>query len=174
MNDGSADEQTLWEGAPQTLTAMATGGKVQGTRYRLTPRNLHVERGLMRTDSQQVPLSAVYDIDVKQSMTQKARGVGDVVVHVNTGAHAETVTLEQVSDPKQLRDLINRTVAGAKQHLFEQGRSHVTVAQAAPVAPAAPAAGGDLVEQLTKLAGLRDAGVLTDEEFVAQKARLLA
>lgn len=31
----------------------------------------------------------------------------------------------------------------------------------------------DVVEQLTKLADLKDRGVLTDEEFAAQKAKLL-
>ena len=30
-----------------------------------------------------------------------------------------------------------------------------------------------MIEQLTQLADLRDRGVLTDEEFAAQKARLL-
>lgn len=38
--------------------------------------------------------------------------------------------------------------------------------------PAAPAP-VDIPDQLRKLAELRDAGVLTDEEFLAQKARLL-
>lgn len=39
----------------------------------------------------------------------------------------------------------------------------------------APAAGDDdVVEQLTKLAELRDKGILTDEEFAAQKAKVLA
>lgn len=41
-------------------------------------------------------------------------------------------------------------------------------------APAAAAAPVDVVEQLTKLAALRDQGILTDEEFAAQKAKLLA
>ncbi len=51
--------------------------------------------------------------------------------------------------------------------------------QAAPAAPApapAPAAGGlspDVIEQLKQLAQLKDAGVLTPEEFDAQKAKLL-
>jgi hypothetical protein len=41
-------------------------------------------------------------------------------------------------------------------------------------APApAPPSGNDLFEQLTKLADLRDRGILTDEEFNAQKAKLL-
>ncbi|CAN5319382.1 hypothetical protein BH09ACT10_BH09ACT10_26600 [soil metagenome] len=47
--------------------------------------------------------------------------------------------------------------------------------QDAAAAPPAPAAGFDAVlEQLTKLGELRSAGVLTDAEFEAQKARILA
>jgi hypothetical protein len=50
--------------------------------------------------------------------------------------------------------------------------------QAAPPPPpapaAAPAAGGDLMAELSKLADLKAAGVLTDDEFAAAKAKLLA
>jgi len=50
-------------------------------------------------------------------------------------------------------------------------------AQPAPVAAApapAPAAGGtDLVAELQKLASLKDAGILSDDEFAAAKAKLL-
>jgi hypothetical protein len=43
-----------------------------------------------------------------------------------------------------------------------------------PPAPAAAApAGGDVIAQLKDLAALRDQGILTDEEFAAQKARIL-
>jgi len=50
---------------------------------------------------------------------------------------------------------------------------NVTVAQ--QQAPAAPApAAPDLAAQLQQLAGLRDAGVLTPEEFDAKKAEILA
>lgn len=46
---------------------------------------------------------------------------------------------------------------------------------AAPAPPAAPApTSDDMFAQLEKLGQLRDAGVLTDEEFAAQKARILA
>ena len=44
---------------------------------------------------------------------------------------------------------------------------------AAPAAPAAPAGGTDIVAELTKLASLKDAGILSDEEFAAAKAKLL-
>jgi hypothetical protein len=44
-----------------------------------------------------------------------------------------------------------------------------------PPAPAPAAASGQSVpEQLKELAALRDQGVLTDEEFAAQKAKILA
>jgi Short C-terminal domain len=45
-------------------------------------------------------------------------------------------------------------------------------AQYPPAAPAAPAA--DPIAQLKELADLRAQGVLTDQEFEAQKARLLS
>ncbi len=44
--------------------------------------------------------------------------------------------------------------------------------QAAPAA--APAAATDPIKQLKDLAELRDKGILTEEEFAAQKARILA
>jgi hypothetical protein len=49
--------------------------------------------------------------------------------------------------------------------------------QAAPAPPApAPAAAPatDVVGQLKELAALKDQGILTDEEFAAQKAKILA
>ena len=46
--------------------------------------------------------------------------------------------------------------------------------QAPPPAPAPAApAGDDMISELKQLAELHDSGVLTDEEFAAQKAKLL-
>jgi Short C-terminal domain len=42
--------------------------------------------------------------------------------------------------------------------------------QAAPAQPTAP----DPIEQLKELAQLKDQGILTEEEFAAQKAKILA
>jgi hypothetical protein len=46
----------------------------------------------------------------------------------------------------------------------------------APAAPQAPAAGmqADTIEQLKQLGQLREQGILTEQEFGAQKAKLLA
>lgn len=47
-------------------------------------------------------------------------------------------------------------------------------AQSAPAAAPAAASDGDVTDELTKLASLHSDGVLTDEEFAAAKAKLLA
>jgi hypothetical protein len=58
----------------------------------------------------------------------------------------------------------------AQQAAYDQGQ-----ADAQPAPPAAtPAAGDDMMSQLAKLGQLHDQGVLTDAEFEAQKAKLLA
>jgi Short C-terminal domain len=47
--------------------------------------------------------------------------------------------------------------------------------EAAPVAPAAaPAAGESMIDQLKELGELKAQGILTEDEFSAQKAKLLA
>ena len=50
-------------------------------------------------------------------------------------------------------------------------RSRLRPTQQPP--PQAPAPAADPIEQLTKLGELRDKGVLTEEEFAAQKAKIL-
>jgi hypothetical protein len=55
----------------------------------------------------------------------------------------------------------------AQQPQYEQPPPQY--AQPAPPPPAAP----DPIEQLTQLAALKSQGILTEEEFAAQKARIL-
>ena len=47
-------------------------------------------------------------------------------------------------------------------------------AQQVQAAPAPQASQGDMVEQLERLAKLKDEGILTDAEFEVQKAKVLA
>jgi hypothetical protein len=61
--------------------------------------------------------------------------------------------------------------AAAEQYYADQA-----AAQAAPPPPppAAAPSSDDTIEKLKELAQLKDAGVLTDAEFEAQKAKILA
>ena len=70
------------------------------------------------------------------------------------------------ADAEKLRGLIMDQVLGGSAH---------SAPPAAPAAPAAPAppSGDALIEQIKKLGELRDAGILTPEEFESKKADLL-
>ena len=62
----------------------------------------------------------------------------------------------------------------AQEAAYQQGVADAQ-AQAAPApAPAAPAPSNDLTAQLQQLSQLHNAGVLSDEEFAAAKAKVLA
>jgi hypothetical protein len=63
--------------------------------------------------------------------------------------------------------------AAAQQQAQVDAAAQAAAAQYAPPAPAAPAGGVDIVAELQKLAALKDAGALSDQEFAAAKARLL-
>jgi hypothetical protein len=61
----------------------------------------------------------------------------------------------------------------AQQGYYDEPQYQEPPPQAAP-APAAPAADtGDMVQQLKDLATLKEQGILTDEEFAVQKAKIL-
>jgi hypothetical protein len=61
---------------------------------------------------------------------------------------------------------------GAQDQQYEQQQQPPPQYAAPP--PAAPPAGEDRVQQLKDLAALKEQGILTDPEFAAEKARILA
>ena len=67
-------------------------------------------------------------------------------------------------------------VSGSMRNKQAQGAAAQQQAASAPVAPAAPAAAStdDKIAKIKELGQLKDAGLLTDEEFAAEKAKVLA
>jgi len=63
----------------------------------------------------------------------------------------------------------DQAIAANRGAGYAQGYESVAAPPPPPPAPAAP----DLVTQLKELASLKDQGILTEEEFTAQKTRLL-
>ena len=66
----------------------------------------------------------------------------------------------------------NRWGAQAQQEQSYQEQAYEPPPQEAP--PPQASGGSDMLEQLQKLGELHAAGVLTEEEFAAQKAKILA
>lgn len=219
MTVHSGQEQIIWEGESQNVKARATGGRFT-LHYRLTTHYLYYETGgITGTKRQQIPLLEIRDVDVAQNLIQKTQGVGNVLVHITRpDGIPETATLDWVTDPLAVRDLINRAIHEMRVlvhgrqvnekkdvgvHRFDTtggfgwapgtppppplpGPVQPAAFPQAPQPPAplpappepAPAdTRANTPEQvmalLKQLGELRDAGVVTPEEFEAKKKDLL-
>jgi hypothetical protein len=109
------------------------------------------------------PAGAMVDGFIQFSVpggNEKRSALGSATKGARQDENSVTFRRGQQPDFEQVREFVEQAIAtrGA-------GGGQTIVHQAA-----AP----DLADQLTKLAVLRDQGILTDEEFAQQKARLLS
>jgi hypothetical protein len=183
-----ASTAVLWAGHSEDLTSMASGGKIASASYSLTEDAIKFEAGLLSKTAETLPLWAVLDVDLKQSLTQRARGVGDLTLRVDPSGYKygqTVVVLKSIRDAAQVRDLIARQANAVRaaiqqrQHELEIQRrqasaAHTNIGAVPAPALAAPPAGDDLLEKITRLAALHQSGALSADEFAAAKAKLLA
>jgi hypothetical protein len=194
------DPNTLWFGESKNAATSAAG--VSKARYRITKDRVWIESGLLGTRTESVPLWAIKDMDVRQAVWQRGNDVGDVVLNLedpgygaNTdmfnlsgnieGTTTGQVVLDNIESPYAVLDILSPLISEARSkktierqstyvHQMNPGMPGTPYAPPAPAAPPPPAEPQlDLADQLRKLADLRDAGILTEEEFAAQKAKLL-
>lgn len=138
----------------ETVRRVASGyfAKGQGL-LALTDRRLFfLNDGVMKQTSEDFPFGRVSSVSWRSGLMQ-----GTVVI-LAAGSEAK---IERVykDDGKAIVDDARALLAGAAQ-------------PSAPAAPSTPAE--DIPAQIGKLAGLRDAGILSAGEFEAKKAELLA
>jgi hypothetical protein len=73
-----------------------------------------IDKGLIGKRNESVELFRVKDVEVRKSLKQRARGVGDVVI-LSVDAMAPQVILESVSKPEALADIVRQHVAEARR-----------------------------------------------------------
>lgn len=109
-------------------------------------------------------------------MIRRVGRPGLVGMAARTAVVAGTATAVSGSVSRHQQEKAQTQAANEQQAAMQQDAAIQAAAQQAVAAQqaAAPAAGGtDMVAELQKLAGLKEAGVLSDEEFTAAKAKLL-
>ncbi|HJP66437.1 MAG TPA: PH domain-containing protein [Actinomycetota bacterium] len=117
-----------------------------------TDRLIH-RSGLVAKKSMEIPLEKISDVRFSQGVFERMIGAGDLVIE-SPGEFGQE-TFSNVRRPEEVQKLI-----------YEMGEANQQRMTGSP-------ARGSVTDELERLARLRDQGVLTEEEFRAQKARLL-
>jgi hypothetical protein len=104
-------------------------------------------------------------------MMRRRRGPGLVRMAATTAVVAGTAGAVRHRQEQKYANQAAEQQA-EEQAIYDQGVAAAQAAAPVPAAPAAPAM--DLTAELQKLASLKEAGILSDAEFSAAKAKLLA
>jgi hypothetical protein len=97
------------------------------------------------------------------------RGVARTAVVAGTASAVSGRVQRRQAEKFAQRDA---EIVAQREDAYAQQTYQEPVYQQPPPPPAAPAP-GDVVQQLKDLAELKNQGILTEEEFAAQKARIL-
>jgi len=126
-----------------------------------TDRLIH-RSGWIAKRSMEIPLEKISDVRFHQGVFERVIGAGDLTIE-SPGEFGQE-TFSHIRDPER----VQKTV-------YELGeRNQPRMAGPGPAQTQAPAtAAGSVADELAKLQQLRTDGVLTEDEFQAQKARLL-
>ena len=107
-------------------------------------------------------------------MMRRRRGPGLVRMAAGTAVIAGTAgAVRHHQEQKYANEAAEQQAQ--QQAIYDQGyaAAQQPAAYAAPPPAPAPSPASDLTAELEKLAALKSAGILTDEEFAAAKAKLL-
>src|SRR5918992_5733564 len=113
-------------------------------------------RGFIAKYSMEVPLEAINDVRFEQGILDRIIGAGTLVVQ--SASEAGRQVFDDIRDPEEVQKTI--------YHQGELNQQRMMSGNANRPAPSA-------ASELERLADLRARGVLTEEEFQAQKRRIL-
>jgi membrane protein YdbS with pleckstrin-like domain len=132
--------------------------------------------GWFAKQSLEIPLEQINDIKFTQGVFERLVKAGDI--QIRSASNDGPTTFEDVRDPESVQKAIYNQSEQNNQRMYSGRGTPGSASVASPTPPApgqpsrAPRAPSTTTE-LERLADLRAKGVLTEEEFQAQKAKIL-
>ncbi|MBI3647655.1 MAG: PH domain-containing protein [Actinobacteria bacterium] len=120
-------------------------------------RVLH-RRGLVAKHSMEIPLEHINDVRFAQNVFERMIGAGTLIIQSASEQGREE--FQDVRHPEEVQKTIYRVGEKNKERMYRGG-------------PSGPPASPSVTTELERLADLRAKGILTEEEFREQKARIL-
>ena len=143
---------------------LARWARAAADEFVVTQRRVLRKVGIMARDIEQAPLDKIQDISVDQSFTGRVLGYGTVTLE--TASENGTMTFPRIWQPQAF-----------KNALWAQASAPpVSRTDAVPAAslPAAAPARQTSRERLAELDGLRQQGLVTEEEYAAKRREIIA
>ncbi len=129
------------------------------TNFVVTTDRLIYRHGVLAKHGIEIPLERVNNVLFSQRLFERMLGAGDLVIE--SAGESGRQSFSDVRKPSAVQNEIYRQIEANENRKFDRiGRGGAV-------------GGGSVADELAKLDELRRAGVLSEEEFVAQKARLL-
>ena len=130
-----------------------------------TDRLIHRE-GWIAKHSMEIPLEAINDVRFRQTVFERIIGAGTLVVQSASESGREE--FKAIRNPEEVQKTIYHQGEMNQQRMFRTAGT-----TAVPPPPSGVPMAPSTVSELERLADLRAKGVLTEDEFQAQKARIL-
>jgi uncharacterized membrane protein YdbT with pleckstrin-like domain len=127
------------------------------TNFVITSNRLIFRQGIVAKSGIEIPLERVNNVNFNQSVFERVLGAGDLLIE--SGGEDGQQRFTDIRHPDRVQNLIH---AQMEEHFQRRSgmaaKAHTTT---------------DVAEQLERLEGMLQRGTLTQEEFDAQKAKLL-
>jgi uncharacterized membrane protein YdbT with pleckstrin-like domain len=134
--------------------------------FAVTSERVIHRQGWIAKRSMEIPLEAINDVRFEQGIFDRIVGAGTLLI--SSASEFGTNSFDDIRHPEEVQKTIYHQGEMNKKRMYQGDRA------AAP-APAPASTGGapSATTELERLAKLRSDGVLTEDEFQAQKAKIL-
>ena len=141
------------------------------THFVLTTERLIFRSGLVAKFGREIPLERINDVTFSQSLFERLVGVGDLLIE-SAGEHGQS-RFSNIRDPEAVQLEIYRQMEANDRRRAGYATTQPHPAVAADRTPTPPSRSPTPLDDLERLADLRDRGVVTEEEFQRMKRELL-
>ena len=139
----------------------------------LTTERLIFRSGVVAKFGREIPLERINDVTFSQSLFERLIGAGDLLIE-SAGEHGQS-RFANIRDPEAVQlELYRQMEANDRRRAgHATTRPHPAVADRTPTPPTRGPRPPSPLDDLERLADLRDRGAVTEEEFQRMKRELL-
>ena len=99
------EENIIWQGRP-FLSLVEN--------YTITSERIKISTGLIGKEIENYELIRVQDIDIKQNMSERLLGIGDITIN-GADSSSPTIVLRNLHDPQEIYELLRKAWLAARK-----------------------------------------------------------